>query len=215
MPLEAFAQTVITVAPEIVGGVGCSTSTPITFRTQSISALAGVEGSIRGLTGDSNLALSLGIGYESRGFDGNGYPFDPQGYGPDLNVIRENYVDLNASIRYAWFQVGTVIGFPLNWHLTLDITLPTPYEWSLNNADMTTTVGVFAAGNFTVSEWTSGKLNFIARLDLDGIFGELKSGGVRLTNIDSPPTLLYFPDTSPVLLARIGLSYEFSVWSGK
>ncbi len=220
MPLEAFAQTVITLAPEIVGGVGCSTTTPITFSTQSISALAGIEGSIRGLTGDSNLALNLGIGYESRGFDGNGYM--PQATITDPNIIRENYVDMDASFRYKCFQFGTVIGFPLNWHLTRTNVYPGPMEWYFGNADMNTTVGIFFAGKFTVSEWSSGKLIFIARLDFESFVTPIPNtptnNGVLLTyneSNESPYVYKYLPDLGPILLARVGLSYEFSVWSGK
>lgn len=217
MPLEAFAQTVITLAPEIVGGVGFSTSTPITFSTQSISVLVGAEGSIRGFTGDSNLALNLGIGYDSRGFDGNGYM--PQSLHTDPNIIRENYIDMDASFRYKCFQFGTVIGFPLNWHLTRPNTYPSSMEWYFSNADMNTTVGIFFAGKFTVSEWTSGKLIFIAQLDFESFVTPLPNSplnsGVRLTYNNAPNGYLYLPDLGPIFLARVGLSYEFSVWNGK
>ena len=221
MPLEAFAQTVITLAPEAVAGLTYSpiTPAPLTpstfFETQSISALAGVVGSIIGLTGDSNFAFNLGIGYESRGAAGSGYYVQS---GSSSNIIRENYVDLTASFRSNWFQAGLVVGFPLNWHLTMNSYPSGLTEWNFDNSDMTTTEGIFAAGNFTVSEWTSGKLIFIARLDIDD-FGPsiITNNGISLTTKDTPigynpPP--YFPRLAGIFIARIGLSYEFTIWSG-
>jgi hypothetical protein len=176
--------------------------------------LVGVEGSIQGLTGYNNFVLNLGIGYESRGAAATGYFQQAVAYTP--NVMRENYIDLDASFCSNWFQLGIVVGFPLNWHLTLNNVFFSSMEWNLSNADMTTTVGIFAAGIFTVSEWTSGKLIFIARLDIDdfgpsitqtnGIISLMTPSGYRL-----PP---YSPEFAGILIARVGLSYEFSVWSG-
>ncbi len=214
MPLEAFAQTVITLAPEaIVGGLTCTTSSQGTFSTQPISPLAGVEGSIGGFTGDSNFALNLGIGYENRSFDGIGYVVET--YGPSHDIMRENYIDLDASFRYNWFQAGVVIGFPLNWHVTINDVFASSMGWNFSNADMMTTVGLFAAGHITVSEWTSGKLIFIGRLDFDAIEPPLNDNGVPITVGNGVARLGYLPDRSSILTARIGLSYEFSVWSGK
>jgi len=219
MPLEAFAQTVITVSPEFVGGLACTITPPITFSNQSISAMAGVEGSIRGLIGDSDLALNLGGGYESRGYDGNGYM--PQSTIRDPNIIRENYIDMDASFRYKCFQFGAVIGFPLNWHLTRTNVDPGPMEWYFDNADMNTTVGIFFAGKFTVSEWSSGKLIFISRLDFESFVTPIPNtpthSGVLLTYNESngpPYGYTYMPDLGPIFIARVGLSYEFTVWGG-
>jgi hypothetical protein len=67
-PMEALAQPVITIAPQAVGGLSSWTSTqPFnTPLTPYFAWQAGIEGCLWEITGDRNLGLTLGIGYDSR-----------------------------------------------------------------------------------------------------------------------------------------------------
>jgi hypothetical protein len=219
IPLETFAQTVFTISPEAVAGLSCWTSTPYSSQVLStpfFSALASVEGSLRGIIGDSDLAINLGIGYDSRGTGGVGY-FYGASYLPISNyVMRLNYIDVAASIRYRYLQAGIVAGLPLNWQMTVDTNSAYngPAVWRFGSPYMRTTLGIFAAGNFAITEWSSGKLIFVARLDYE-LQAPITTTSFVFTTENSPIGYLYSTNSiGPIFLARLGLSYEFTVWRG-
>jgi hypothetical protein len=183
--------------------------------------MIGIEGSFWGITGDSNLASTLGVEYDSRGTSAQGsvHPIGTaDSYFPSNYDFHMNYIDIDFSIRYKWFQVGSDVGIPITGHLDLNGGTP-DYDRSENvpKADLNTTIGIFAAANLSIGEWSTGKLNLVMRLDyelLDPI------SDVSFLDIYMPPSSPYpfvifsTGSSGPIFLARLGLSYEFTAWRG-
>jgi hypothetical protein len=202
MPIEAYAQSAITIAPQAVGGISClapNEYAPGLFGTPLFSGLIGVEGSLLGVIRDSNLAFSFGTGYDFRSTEYQ-----------STSIFRANYVALDLSIRNRWFQVGVEAGIPVSGNLDMDPGTPFSSTANLPKADLNTFFGIFAAAHFPLVEWSKGKLNLVMRLDYE-ILNDLSDS--ILTPFGARYDYSYYPGNPlPTLVARIGLSYEFNVW---
>jgi hypothetical protein len=222
MPIDVYAQPVFTIAPQAVGGISCwaPTSPPMTplFGTPLFSGVARAEGSLWGITGDSNLAFTFGIGYDSRGTSGQGATI----WGNSNYDLRQDYIETDLSIRYQWLQAGVEYGIPLNGYLDFpNATVPvfTNLSKGDSNADMGTTIGIFAAANYPLAQWSTGKLNLTVRIDYDLY---TNSNTTILVRNQAPNPIISAPryaystgSTGPIFLARLGLSYDFNVWEAK
>jgi hypothetical protein len=210
LPMEASAQPILTVAPQVVAGIsswtGATGSSAPLFETPYFAALAGVKVSLWGATGDTDMALALGVGYDARGTGAFGNQNDIH------QEYRLNYADLDASIRYRWLEAGVAYGIPLNGHLNLNISNPNSAITNYSSTDMRTTFGIFAAANYSIIEGSSGRLNLVARLDYE-MTDTLLNHDFIITSENSPDPLGEISmRKGPIFMARVGLSYEFAVW---
>ncbi len=221
LPMDALGQPVFTIAPQAIGGVSSWTSNEPLFGTPFFSGMAGIEGSIWGITGDSNLAFTLGIGYDSRGSStiGHAHASDAGGWGFYTNYdLHMNYIGIDFSIRSLWFQAGSEVDIPMNGHIEINSSYSS-YSGAENitKSDLNTTIGIFAAANFSIEESSTGKLDLVMRIDY-----ELLNPISDVSFLDRPlfPSFPSFPlsaiysseSTGPIFLARLGLSYEFTAW---
>jgi hypothetical protein len=220
---EVLAQPVITIAPLTVGGVSSWTSNEPLFGTPFFSGMAGIDGSLWGITGDSNLAFTLGIDYDSRGWSTVGDASQPvpgveEGWGFYSKYdFQMNSIGIDLSIRSQWFQAGSEVDIPIYGHLEINSS-NSSYSGAENipKADLNTTIGIFAAANFRVAEWSMGKLNLIMRLDYE-LLNPISD--VSFLNTPVSPSFPYpviygTESTGPIFLARLGLSCEFAIWHG-
>ncbi len=209
LPMGVSAQTVITFAPQVVGGLsswtGDTRSSAPLFQTPYFSTLAGIKLSIWGLTGDTNLAVALGIGYDARGTGSYGQPNDFH------QEYRLNYVDMDLSLRYRWLEAGVAFGLPRDGHLNLNISDPNPHLTEFSDAEMNKTFGIFAAANVAILKWLGGNLNAIARLDyVTTDVLTTRSNFIYTTEQSPDPLFMFTGGKGPIFMARLGLSYDFT-----